>query len=486
VLTHNLFKAFSPCAVIVLLALTASSEAAVRKDAAVSFRLDHDSNVNLTDPEQSNTGFVFGGDVGLTQTSARFNSQLRLRLERELNSDVADETRPSGYLSSRMTIIRNKLFWTFNDTFSQVRVNPLGADVIDNTANSNTLSTGPDLVIPFSASTQFRLSARHDRMDYDTSVRVDRSRDNASAFLSHAFSPRWSTTLSHEVTWESFDFVDRELSTSKAAINHNGKRLNWSVASGRSEVEGGLLDSDIRDASLRFRITPNSAFFASYSLSINSDISGTLSFANDRLNDISFLAGECTRELGGEVGACTRLPGVTAFPVDDLLWLYQRENLPGYLLSEQALLESYLREFSFDSALFESEVYNVGLQLQLKRVLVQLTLRNDEQKQTFDAISGSALTSPEILTTESVNVTASFPVSGRLGAQLGYLDRKPKLETLLGITATEERRGTAMLTWTVEPRLYAFFSVNYSEFDSNDTGTRDNQNYALGFRYRLQ
>ncbi|MEJ2744024.1 MAG: hypothetical protein P8176_16520, partial [Gammaproteobacteria bacterium] len=269
--------------------LVLPAQAAFKKDAAVSLEASYEDNAEISSNPNSNTAFILGGYFDLSQDSARFKTNVNLSLRREINNDADNRTLPSGSLDSRWVLAKDRLFWVVNDTVQQTRVNAFELDTRRNSSTTNALSTGPDLVVPFGVLTQWRTSARRDRIDYSNGAQMDRERDSASTTLSRTWSPRWSTDLSRNWEWETFTAFDRDVVTDTVGLNFNGNRISWRVATGQTDIDSGQLESDVHSANVRYRFTSTLSFVASYNRAFRSDISEALQLADQRLSNIQFL-----------------------------------------------------------------------------------------------------------------------------------------------------------------------------------------------------
>ncbi|MEJ2670417.1 MAG: hypothetical protein P8077_09355, partial [Gammaproteobacteria bacterium] len=160
---------------------------------------------------------------------------------------------------------------------------------------------------------------------------------------------------------------------------------------------------------------------------------------------------------------------------------------------EQDLLQSYLSDFRFDNALFETEQYRFGLSWSLSRVTVNLNLSDVEEVKRFGEASG-LIAVPDVISTRSGSLSAQIPITGRLGMGLGFEIRKPTMSTLILERELEEHRYDLNFTWTVEPMLRAYCNIDYYDVtvrsDESLISIRaqdfDRWRFTLGMRYNFQ
>lgn len=466
------------------------TEAAFRKNASVTLEAEHNSNVSLTDVENSNRAYRLGGQFQLAQESARFNTDINLSVSREFNSDRDDRTLPVGALNSRWTISRKRLFWVLNDTVSVVLRDPLSASTVEESETTNTLSTGPDWVIPFTPFTSLRFSGRYERVDYENEAQADRPRENASVTLNHVINSSWSTDLSHSVIWEEFEQADSKRSTNQIGLSFTGKRINWRAAVGETELDGGNADTDVASFNFRYRVSSVVSLVGAYSESLDSDIGRATRFAQQRSGEFQFLADECRDSLGGGSGNCEDLPGVSVVAEEEIQTY--RNDRDQRFLDTGTLAQSY--DFQTDNALFETEDYSLGLQIALKRMQISLDYIESEERQSIDISTGGVIAEPDVISRETSRVTFRIPLTARLRSTAAYELRKPETRTLGRTSALEEELVTLGLNWSVEPMLSAFVKVIQTnvleDADINDAliaqQEADGERYVIGFQYNFQ
>lgn len=473
-----------------------SAEATFRKNASVSIEAAHDTNASLGEVDNSNSSYTFGGRFQLNQNSARFSTNIDLSLSRELNQDFDSRTLPSGSLATQWTISQNRLFWTLNNNISQVLDNSLSFSTIENSDLTNVFSTGPTWVIPFSTLTSLRLSANHQRIDYDNSGQEDRQRNSASVFLGHTFTKLWSGDVSRSANWEEFTLGTTKVVTDQVGLSFRGKRISWRAAGGETQVEDGQLSTDTQSFSFQYRLSTTVSVFANYSEGLDSDIGQSLAFANRRASDIAFLSNQCFVGLATAGGTCNNLPGVTVGLADDGSVTYTRDRDQSRITQNQ-FNQSFLEIIDNTDALFESERTSAGIQIALNRASLSLSVQESEDRQSIELNTLVFDNDPDIVRSKSATVALNFPLSARIGASVSYVRRQPESDTLLLQSIAQEDRLSCNLTWAIEPMLQGFFrfahtDVERSDLDStgaviaNSETEADGQRFAIGFTYNFQ
>lgn len=466
------------------------AEAAFRKSASVSLEAEQNSNVSLSAVENSNRAYRLGGQFQLTQESARFNTDINLSLTREFNSAEEERTLPVGSFNTQWTISQKRLFWVLTDTVSVVLRDPLASSTVNDSEITNTFSTGPDWVIPFTPFTSLRFSGRYERVYYENEAQADRPRQNFTATLNHIINANWSADLSHSEIKEEFELRDITRSTDQVGLSFRGKRINWRAAAGQTDLGNASDDTDVSSFNFRYRVSSVVSLLGAYSKSVDSDIGRAISLAQRRTNEFQSLADGCRQGFGGGGGDCQDLPGVSVVAVEDIQ--AYRNDRDQFFLTAEDLAQSY--EFQTDNALFETEEYSLGLEIALKRLQISLDYLESDEIQTIDVNTGGVIAEPDLLTRETARLTFRVPITGRLRSTASYEVRKPETTSLNVTSALEEEVISLGLEWAVEPTLSAFVRIVHTDViedeDINDGLTMfqeaDSQRFIVGFKYNFQ
>ena len=105
----------------------------------------------------------------------------------------------------RATLAPQLLFWDFSDNFGQGRIDPLTAVSPLNRENINYFNTGPELLVPLSATNLLDIDTHYGNVSYQTSD-LNSSRYSARLGLIHQLSPQ--ATVSLNGTDERVNFKD--------------------------------------------------------------------------------------------------------------------------------------------------------------------------------------------------------------------------------------------------------------------------------------
>lgn len=148
-------------------------------DWSVESTVGHTDNATRVDTsEVSDTIGSIGGHVDLKRDGSRVSGRLRIDGSfREYFDDTYDsEFLGSGAANLRLGLIGDSLTWSFDDTFGQVLTDTFEPSTPENRENVNVFSTGPDLRLRLSGSTEVVIRGRYDDARYQDSDSVDSQR----------------------------------------------------------------------------------------------------------------------------------------------------------------------------------------------------------------------------------------------------------------------------------------------------------------------
>ena len=129
-----------------------------------------DSDVQHTQNGSSDTIVAAGASGAFFKPEGRLRANLRGAAQYE---DYLDNTFRGGVLgsftgSAQYAFIPEHFIWSVEDFYGQVATNTFQAATSANRTNTNTFSTGPELMLAFDSVTGARLNARYGVTHYDT------------------------------------------------------------------------------------------------------------------------------------------------------------------------------------------------------------------------------------------------------------------------------------------------------------------------------
>jgi hypothetical protein len=101
-------------------------------------------------------------------------------------------------------IVPERFLWSFADNFGQAQTDAFGASNPANQENINYFSTGPDVLLHFSSTTQLRLAGRASDVDYEN-TEADNRRTSGTLTLAHQLSGASTVSLVGESNRIEFD-----------------------------------------------------------------------------------------------------------------------------------------------------------------------------------------------------------------------------------------------------------------------------------------
>lgn len=157
-----------------------------------------------------------------------------------------------GYFDGDLTldILPERIQWIFQESFGQIRTDPLSAETADNREYVNYFTTGPDFTLGLGGANFLRLSGRYSDNTYED-LTFDSRRYGGTLTLGRRITE--ATVLSLNVNSERIEFDDQTLNTDfdrhAAYLNYaaQGARTGLNVSLGYTELEmlgetsGGVL-----------------------------------------------------------------------------------------------------------------------------------------------------------------------------------------------------------------------------------------------------
>lgn len=159
-----------------------------------------DNATRVNSNEISDTIGTVGGRIELSREGSRISGRLRGdgRFRDYLDDTYDNEFLGSGAADLRVGLIGDALIWSFDDTFGQVLSDTFEPSTPDNRENLNVFSTGPDLHLRLSRSTEAIIRGRFEDASYQNSDSVDSQRFTGDIALVRRSSPAvaWSANIS--------------------------------------------------------------------------------------------------------------------------------------------------------------------------------------------------------------------------------------------------------------------------------------------------
>ncbi len=165
-------------------------------------------------------------------------------------------------------IVPERIQWFFQESFGQIRTDPLSAETADNRQYVNYFTTGPDFTLGLGGANFLRLSGRYSDNTYED-LTFDSRRYGGTATLGRRLTE--TNVLSLNVTSERIEYDDQTLNTDfdrqAAYLNYSvqGARTGLNTTVGYTELEmlgetsGGLL----AQLDLTRRLSPASSIYLS-------------------------------------------------------------------------------------------------------------------------------------------------------------------------------------------------------------------------------
>ena len=157
-----------------------------------------------------------------------------------------------GYFDGDLVIdiVPERIQWFFQESFGQIRTDPLSADTADNREYTNFFTTGPDFILGLGGPNFLRLSGRYSDNTYED-LSFDSRRYGGTVTLGRRMTD--ATVLSLNVNSERIEFDDQVLNTDfdrhAAYLNYStqGARTGLNISLGYTELDmlgetsGGML-----------------------------------------------------------------------------------------------------------------------------------------------------------------------------------------------------------------------------------------------------
>ncbi len=234
---------------------------------------EHNDNVSLTENKIQNQSNILLIDVNVDHRTNSYQTYILLSAEHESNSAIEDRDVVEGTAQLDVSLLPERLSWTFQDILSQVRIDPLTPLTPTNAVNTQNLSTGPDWRWQITATDRMITQLRAERVLYEDGNFIDRDRLKSSAEWRHQLNKLWQTGLGYHWIDEKFDDQGNiELNTLTGLLERNSAFTQFALTLGKTQVQS--LDSSETIGSLRCQYRLNSAWdlVVSAQRSVSSDI----------------------------------------------------------------------------------------------------------------------------------------------------------------------------------------------------------------------
>ena len=162
-------------AAVLLLLASLPAAASLAADLGYGFGsyLSYESNINRTEvnPSRELTAAFFAG-LSYSETAGDVTGRIYTYFERRQFTQQTNQDDNRLFLEANGTwsIMPKRFVWIFEDTFQQVLLNLTAPSTPSNQAKTNSLSTGPELIIPMSSVNSFVTGARYGRFDIENST----------------------------------------------------------------------------------------------------------------------------------------------------------------------------------------------------------------------------------------------------------------------------------------------------------------------------
>jgi hypothetical protein len=196
-------------AFVTLMATTRAVEAS-EPGYALTLGAGASDNVTRSPGGASSTIVMEGGSFTWHDQRPRLNADIDADLQylTYFPRDVHAEVIGNILADLRATLVPQLVYWDLSENFGQGRVDPLTPPSPLNRENINYFSTGPDVLLPLSASNLLDISAHYGNVTYQTSP-LDSTRYSGRVGFIHMMSERTSVSLN--VTDERVDFKNDQL-----------------------------------------------------------------------------------------------------------------------------------------------------------------------------------------------------------------------------------------------------------------------------------
>jgi hypothetical protein len=232
----------------------------------------------------------------------------------------------------RATAIPQLLYWDLSDNFGQGRIDPLAPVSPLNLENINYFNTGPELLVPLSATNILDVAAHFSNVNYQRSPLNNNRYDGKVAFV-HELSQQ--SSLSLNVTDERVDFKDTVLNQD---YSRQDAFVRFDTRSARTTI--GI---DLGYSRLQNPLEPSSGVLARAQLSRKLSASSTLALSGGRQYSDAASAFLLGQALGGaNLATQTSTQSSAPFTSDygSLAWNFQR-NRTGLGLGVTEYKDSY-------------------------------------------------------------------------------------------------------------------------------------------------
>jgi len=283
-----------------------------------------------------------------------------------------------GYLDGDaiIEIVPERIQWFFQESFGQIRSDPLSAETADNREYVNYFTTGPDFTLGLGGANFVRLSGRYSDNTYED-LAFDNTRYGGTVTLGRRLDE--ANVLSINVSSERIEFDEETLNTdfdrAAAYLNYSaqGARTRLNVSLGYTEVEtsGESSDGVLAQLELTRQLSPASSvqLRASSRLSDSGDV---FRDALDRRTGITGPSRDATRTIAtDDTFEFRSLGGEYSF----------QKNRTTLRLGVEWFEEQYEREVTLDRTVM---AWNAHLGRELSRTL-SVSLSGRLYQQEYDA-----------------------------------------------------------------------------------------------------
>jgi hypothetical protein len=179
---------------------------AAQVDYGVGLSLTYEDNIDRTETNHRAevTESVMGG-IFFREENSDLNARVLAQLEHRhfVRATFSDDTTAYVDGAALWTISPRRLTWLLEDTFREVQLNLTTPDTPSNRAKSNSLNTGPDLILAVDSANSVSLGGRYGRFDIQNSLN-DNVRYGGFLRGIHALSQQSRVSLNYEATRVNF------------------------------------------------------------------------------------------------------------------------------------------------------------------------------------------------------------------------------------------------------------------------------------------
>ncbi len=234
---------------------------------------EYNDNVLLTKNKIQNQSDSLLVDVNIDQRTNSYQTLVVLSAEHESNSAIEDRDVVEGTAQLDVSLLPERLSWTFQDILSQVRIDPLTPLTPTNAVNTQNLSTGPDWRWQITAADLMITQLRTERVLYQDGDFIDRDRLKSSVEWRHQLNRLWQSGLGYHWIDEKFDNQSNvELNTLTGLLERNSSLTQLALTLGKTQVQSLGTSETVGSLQWRYRLNSVWDLVASAQRSVSSDI----------------------------------------------------------------------------------------------------------------------------------------------------------------------------------------------------------------------